>query len=414
VSTARVPASEEPSTEEQVHIEQDPPPDRTSGEAPDASADPVVRFARCDLAEILRDSVGQASTESPSVPVEIHAPQMLPARAATEALSGVVRILVDNACRRTDPGLSVMVKANRADEGIAVHVFERGSGVDRGDSNLDLARSLVALHGGVLWSEPLPAGGAKMSFVIPREPPPLEGLDRVAAIRALDLLAQLEPAPRVEAPEQAEAIVDVGLLDGLDEPQAILDVTNLPARPTAEEAVDPPASDVSREAAALQADLEPDPAPQAEPGGAEPNAEDPGPGDADRARPPAPRTPKRGRWGWGRGRPVAPPPEEEPPATPMLESPVTEVDISKPEPASGLPRMEPAGGAFQPEDHEPETTGDPMAVPAAGSDSAAAPEPQPGRGARVHQIPVPFVPDPLHPATQMLRALLLDEEKPGR
>jgi hypothetical protein len=35
---------------------------------------------------------------------------------------------------------------------------------------LNLARNLVALHGGILSAEPLPGGGSKVSFVIPPEP----------------------------------------------------------------------------------------------------------------------------------------------------------------------------------------------------------------------------------------------------
>ncbi|MGH2711641.1 MAG: ATP-binding protein, partial [Actinomycetota bacterium] len=32
---------------------------------------------------------------------------------------------------------------------------------------LNLARNLIALHGGILWAEPLPGGGSRVSFTIP-------------------------------------------------------------------------------------------------------------------------------------------------------------------------------------------------------------------------------------------------------
>jgi signal transduction histidine kinase len=36
---------------------------------------------------------------------------------------------------------------------------------------LNLSRSLLALHGGILWAEPLPGGGTRVSFTIPAEGP---------------------------------------------------------------------------------------------------------------------------------------------------------------------------------------------------------------------------------------------------
>src|SRR5262249_38232299 len=36
---------------------------------------------------------------------------------------------------------------------------------------LHLARRLILLHGGILWADPLPAGGTRVSFCIPAVPP---------------------------------------------------------------------------------------------------------------------------------------------------------------------------------------------------------------------------------------------------
>jgi two-component system sensor histidine kinase VicK len=93
----------------------------------------------------------------------------------------------------------VSVKAARSDEGVSVHVTDRGPGVARGQIaaafdqafspgeevmtkqlaglglGLNLARSLLALHGGILWAEPLPGGGTRVSFTIPADGPSGEG-----------------------------------------------------------------------------------------------------------------------------------------------------------------------------------------------------------------------------------------------
>jgi signal transduction histidine kinase len=74
---------------------------------------------------------------------------------------------------------------------MTVHITDRGVGVNRdrvaaalaeafspGEQimtkeraglglGLNLARNLIALHGGILWAEPLPGGGSRVSFTIP-------------------------------------------------------------------------------------------------------------------------------------------------------------------------------------------------------------------------------------------------------
>ena len=77
------------------------------------------------------------------------------------------------------------------DEGVVVSVTDRGEGLDRslvmrafeqpfstGEATLrkekagvgvglHLARQIVVEHGGVMWSDPLPGGGTRVSFCIP-------------------------------------------------------------------------------------------------------------------------------------------------------------------------------------------------------------------------------------------------------
>jgi signal transduction histidine kinase len=158
----------------------------------------VLEFADCDLAEIVRVGAGDAGDRFPRIRLDVDTPDRIPAVADARALRGVVRQLVDNACRYSkDHGL-VTVKARSAEEGITVHVTDRGLGMHRwklaaafsqafspGEDvstkeraglgiGLNLARNLLALHGGILWAEPLPAGGTRVSFTIPARVPTSE------------------------------------------------------------------------------------------------------------------------------------------------------------------------------------------------------------------------------------------------
>jgi hypothetical protein len=75
------------------------------------------------------------------------------------------------------------------DEGVVVSVTDHGEGMawqtawkafeepfsagedilrkERAGVGLHLARQLVVRHGGILWADPLPSGGTRVSFVIP-------------------------------------------------------------------------------------------------------------------------------------------------------------------------------------------------------------------------------------------------------
>jgi hypothetical protein len=184
-----------------VPPDEPPLPEDVSTGSEDGPLEPGLELTRLDLSEIVRDSVARASEASPSVIVEVNTPPSLPALGEADALSGVVRLLVDHACRQSDAG--VTVKVRRGDEGITVHVVDRGPGLDRENApdGFDLARTLVAFHGGILWAEPLPAGGTKVAFTIPEEPPTVQGPDLEAATEALRLLDQLSrPGFAVEDP----------------------------------------------------------------------------------------------------------------------------------------------------------------------------------------------------------------------
>ena len=150
-----------------------------------------VSAVPCDLAETIRSAAQEAAAGHPSMLVELTIPESVPAVADERAIRGVVGQLVDNACRYSDAGGVVSLKTRSGDEGVTVHVTDRGVGVNRdrvaaalaeafspGEQimtkeraglglGLNLARNLIALHGGILWAEPLPGGGSRVSFTIP-------------------------------------------------------------------------------------------------------------------------------------------------------------------------------------------------------------------------------------------------------
>ncbi|HEX2025992.1 MAG TPA: hybrid sensor histidine kinase/response regulator [Actinomycetota bacterium] len=139
-------------------------------------------FQPCDIVPSIREGAGEAAGHYPEIEVKVLLPPTLPGVADPRAVRGIVRQLVDNACRYSDAGGTVTVKGLRSDEGLIVHVTDRGPGFRRGQIaaafdeafspgeevmtkqlaglglGLNLARSLLALHGGILWAEPLPGG----------------------------------------------------------------------------------------------------------------------------------------------------------------------------------------------------------------------------------------------------------------
>jgi hypothetical protein len=250
---------------------------------------------------------------------------------------------------------------------------------------LNLARALVAVHGGILFAEPLPSGGNRVSFTIPERPPVLSGVELQGAIRALELLERfetsLEPAPSpgeefdAEGPEGDGQLLEAALdlsaaaANGADLAEALPaqhDEASRSRDPVAFLAdlfdLEPTAAELA-DVAALQ---ETDPQAEVE---VEPDAE---------------------------------PSEAEPVSVPDAGSTQAE-PVALPDAESAL---EPSTSHEVPEEQAPE------------DDHVSAPEPVPAANAAsngserpAHPRKVPpktFVPDPLHPATAILRSLAED------
>jgi signal transduction histidine kinase len=147
-----------------------------------------------DLAPVLRQIAEDVGRHYGAVPLELEVPERLVGAADPIRFTEVVRQLLDNACRFSPAGEPVMLKGRAMDEGTLVSVTDRGEGLAREVASkafdepftageeilrkeragagvgLHLARQLVIEHGGIMWADPLPAGGTRVSFVIPARP----------------------------------------------------------------------------------------------------------------------------------------------------------------------------------------------------------------------------------------------------
>ena len=115
-----------------------------------------------------------------------------PCRVVLEAdptrLAEVLTNLLENAARYSGPGRDIMVSASRWHDMVEVRVADRGPGIaapdrervfdefyrrdvgpQRGGTGLGLAiaRAVVTGHGGSIWIEDTPGGGATVGFRLP-------------------------------------------------------------------------------------------------------------------------------------------------------------------------------------------------------------------------------------------------------
>jgi signal transduction histidine kinase len=147
-----------------------------------------------DLAPLLRHVCDEIGRQYPMVVIEREVPETLPAYADPSRIAEVARQLLDNACRYSPPDRPVEVSARGLDEGCVVMVTDRGQGMLRdvttqafdqpfstGEATmrkekagvgvgLHLARQLILGHGGILWTDPIPSGGTRVSFCLPAHP----------------------------------------------------------------------------------------------------------------------------------------------------------------------------------------------------------------------------------------------------
>jgi signal transduction histidine kinase len=95
-------------------------------------------------------------------------------RCAPEKVERVLFNLLTNALRHTPSDGSVAVRAAPGADGVRVTVEDTGIGLERQPERprgaglgLAIARGFVEAHGGRIWSEDRPGGGARVSFTLP-------------------------------------------------------------------------------------------------------------------------------------------------------------------------------------------------------------------------------------------------------
>jgi signal transduction histidine kinase len=150
-----------------------------------------LEVSQIDLAPLLRQVADEIGRQFPAVTVEREIPETLPGSADPLRFAEIVRQLLDNACRYSPDDEPVQLKGRPMDEGVVVSVTDHGEGMARQTASkafdepfsagedilrkeragagvgLHMARQLVVQHGGILWADPLPSGGTRVSFVIP-------------------------------------------------------------------------------------------------------------------------------------------------------------------------------------------------------------------------------------------------------
>lgn len=150
-----------------------------------------LNIAYSDLAPLIDRAVADMGDRHPAVLVLSRIPGNLFALADEARIHGVIHELLENACRYSPDDRAVEIRARIMDEGIVISVTDQGSGMDRdvarrsfeqpfstGEATLrkekagagvglHLSRQLVIRHGGILWTDPVPAGGTRVSFCLP-------------------------------------------------------------------------------------------------------------------------------------------------------------------------------------------------------------------------------------------------------
>jgi signal transduction histidine kinase len=146
-----------------------------------------------DLVPAIDAIVDEVGARYPQVSIDRALPPQLGTSADRTRIGEVIRHMLDNACRYSPASGMVQVMARSQVEGTVVSVTDHGEGILRevvarafdepfstGEAilrkeragaglGLHMARRLVVEHGGVMWADPLPGGGTRVSFCIPAQ-----------------------------------------------------------------------------------------------------------------------------------------------------------------------------------------------------------------------------------------------------
>ncbi len=155
------------------------------------------------LEEVVGGALAGLTSRLAGHPVTVRLPQDLPLVEIDSLLIERVFVnLLENAVKDTPRGTPIEISAQSASGEMIVTVSDRGRGIPAGEENrifekfhrvfregnqggaglgLAICRSIVEAHGGRIWADNPPAGGAAFHFALPlTESPPIEQEDHIS------------------------------------------------------------------------------------------------------------------------------------------------------------------------------------------------------------------------------------------
>jgi two-component system sensor histidine kinase KdpD len=149
------------------------------------------------LEEVVGGALAGLTARMAEHPVSVKLPHDLPLVEIDSLLiERVFANLLDNAVKYTPPGTPIEISAVGVENELVVTVSDRGDGIPAGEEELifekfhrvasegnqggvglglTICRAIVGAHGGRIWADNLPSGGAAFHFALPlTEPPPVE------------------------------------------------------------------------------------------------------------------------------------------------------------------------------------------------------------------------------------------------
>ncbi len=146
---------------------------------------------QADLREVVRSCLRGFEAETRGKRINLHAraaADVPPVRCAPDQVQRVLYNLLTNAVRHTPPDGAIAIVVSPHESDVTIAVEDSGDGVSdetaermfdrfwRAESSrtspgsglgLAIARALVEAHGGSIWAESLPTGGARIAFRLP-------------------------------------------------------------------------------------------------------------------------------------------------------------------------------------------------------------------------------------------------------
>jgi two-component system sensor histidine kinase KdpD len=159
----------------------------------EAGAQPPARSSQ-DIAELVGAVVNRMRSQLAAHPVRIDIPANLPPlQISYTQIDQVLTNLLENAVKYTPPPTPITIQAHQEHDSIWIEVRDQGPGITAGLSTrifekfvraagperhadgtglgLAICKGIVEMHGGRIWEENMPTGGARFIFTLPLSAP---------------------------------------------------------------------------------------------------------------------------------------------------------------------------------------------------------------------------------------------------